>query len=288
MSKIFLNLKISNKIAIAFICIVLTIFLAAIYFSFLTIRVFRESEALLQIIKNEINSIYGATTEFNYIIYEAPAARAYYVFVNLAVVSSIVVIVTIIAWRILSKNISAPIFKITEVINSISVGNLNVEIPEQGNNELGTLAKAAKNLKEDLENLIDDIKTVKEEVIVYGNIDYRLKEASYQGSYREMVRAINEYKESFILDIIEVINTTNNIQDGNFKTNVKDYPGKKIILTTALNSLINNLKDISEEIENIMSGETEEIDTKKYSGEWQRMMIQLNALIKTNIPFIAG
>ena len=256
MYKIFSNLKLSKKIALSFILVIFVWALVISYLSFIAV--------------NDNTDMIVA---------------------HAVIASSVAVIVCIFVYRALSDSIIGAISNVNNILNHISNGDLTIEIFDKfngSNDEIGMLSKTAKELKEDLENLIEDIKTIKEEVITYGNIDFRIKEDNYRGSYREMVKGINEYKESFILDIIEVINAANSIQDGNFEISLSKLPGKKIILTTAITSLVNNLKDVSQEIENIMTGESYEIDTKKYSGEWEKIMIHLNALIKTSIPLIGG
>ena len=198
---------------------------------------------------------------------------------NTFISALIIIFFVSISGKLLSDTISKPINKMVDVIEAISVGNLNVNIPKSGNDEVGSLAKAARVLKENLNDLIEDINKFKDEIVLKGNIDHRFIETAYEGSYREMAVALNKFKESMTTDVIEVINFVNSIEAGDFDVEIQELPGKKIIITLCLRSLIQNFKDISREIENVMSGTKAKLDVEKYSGEWQKIMIQLNKFL---------
>ena len=274
MLKKFYNLKIYQKITLAFASVVVLWFGVLLYFVIQTNHLIND----LTYLENAHNITYVPLSTG----LSNSRRTLEFIHSNIFVAAFIIITFILIVGKLLSNSISKPINKMVGVIKAISAGELNVDIPESGDSEVGSLAKAARVLKEDLSDLIEDINKFKDEIVLKGNIDYRFIETAYEGSYREMAVALNSFKESMTTDVIEVINFVNSIEAGDFDVGIQELPGKKIIITLCLRSLIQNLKDISREIENVMSGTKAKIDVKKYSGEWRKIMIELNKFIELN------
>ena len=266
MLKTFYNLKIYKKITIAFTIIAIFWLGISLYFLLQT------NQLIYNFYYSEGFHYPGSEYIYTYNIYDLLSS----IYISFFVSSFFIIIIILIVGKFLSDSISKPLNKIVGVIEAISVGQFNIDIPESGDDELGVLAKAAHILKEDLNDLIKDINEFKDEIVLKGNIDHRFIESAYEGGYRELAVSLNRFKESLTTDLIEVVNFVNSIEVGDFDVEIKELPGKKVIITFCLRSLIQNLKDISSEIENLMEGSNSKIDIEKYSGEWQKIMINLN------------
>ncbi|MCL1925035.1 MAG: HAMP domain-containing protein, partial [Defluviitaleaceae bacterium] len=239
-----------------------------------------ELTAIYDYLYSSITSLMYISNEFHYEVQNQNSAHIRFVYMFVAVTTAAIVIFFIFIGSYLSFNIAKPISKISDIISSIAKGNLNVEIPEYRNDEIGTLIRAAEDLKEELGNLLENILSLREEVIIKGNVDYRIPEKYYSYAYHSVISTLNDYSESFSLDIMEILNFVTSIAEGDFNFRVEKMPGKKVVLTICLQSLLSNLKDLSKEIENLSKGVKSNIDLEMYSGEWKNIMANINELKK--------
>ena len=240
-----------------------------------------EVQEIVNYIQSQVDIIFAISEQFNDTLNDKVLRQFQNIFIKVIIFGLAFIILLFLLNRYLYVLVLKPLSKVTKVLKEISIGNLDVEIPTYRNDEdeIGILIKSSKNLKEDLENLIQEIKSLKEEVVLKGNIDYRLSEEAYEDTYRELIVSLNDYGESFVLDIMEILNFVSSIEEGNFNFEVEEFSGKKIILTTCLRSLMENLRGISQEIENLSKGVKTHTDTEKYLGEWKNMMLHLNDIM---------
>ena len=246
------------------------------------ISIFLNTHYVIEYIQNLSDELVSISDEFSNYLQRFNIDFLEFIYNNIFIASFIIVVFILLAGKFLSRAISKPINEIVDVLKSISLGNLDIEIPKYDGDEVGELAKVAATLKEDLIDLINDINLFKCEVVDKGNIDYRIVETAYEGSYKKMVESLNEFKESMVTDMISVINFINNIEIGNFDVEVEEFPGKKILITLCLRSLIGNLKVISSEMENVFCDKylREDLNIEIYQGEWKKIMVALNDFAK--------
>jgi methyl-accepting chemotaxis protein len=90
-----------------------------------------------------------------------------------------------------------------------------------------------------------------------------------------------------IFDIIDILN---NISDGRFKINIKQYPGKKAILTETITKIEYLLIGISTEIKTVAESAaggnlSQRADIARYSGDWAEILNGINGLVESvNAP----
>ncbi|MCL1924172.1 MAG: methyl-accepting chemotaxis protein [Defluviitaleaceae bacterium] len=226
--------------------------------------------------------------------------HTYYVFIqeninanaiaNQAFIASIILVVifsiiSILLASFIATEIARPVVRLSAIASDIVAGRLNINTTTKVNDdEIGHLTSGMFNLTSTIKTIVDGINTTIEEIAIKGNIDYRLDESGFEGSYKDLIASLNSYTETFVNDTLFVINISNSISEGNFGVDVPVLPGKKIILTNTLNSLLDNLKEISREISFLASAASsgdlgQQASADKYKGDWNIMLNQLNLLI---------
>jgi len=139
--------------------------------------------------------------------------------------------------------------------------------------------------------LLGDVSQLTQEVNTNGDLDYRIDDAKYDGEYRKVVTALNDFTGSFVNDIESVLSALENVNKGDFNFDMKKLPGKKIILNNTLDELMTNLKNVSAEVTGMIDASANKgdlsykIDAHKYYGGWHEIMIGLNNIAEAvNAP----
>ena len=139
--------------------------------------------------------------------------------------------------------------------------------------------------------LLGDVSQLTQEVNTNGDLDYRIDDAKYDGEYRKVVTALNDFTGSFVNDIESVLSALENVNKGDFNFDMKKLPGKKIILNNTLDELMTNLKNVSAEVTGMIDASANKgdlsykINAHKYYGGWHEIMIGLNNIAEAvNAP----
>ena len=136
-----------------------------------------------------------------------------------------------------------------------------------------------------MEKILRDISTLSYEFAVEGDFEYRIDESSYDGAYKELIKDVNAIIDTQTQETLPLINTISSIAEGNFDVEVIELPGRKIILTNAVNSIIQKLDELYTQINELAekAGEgdlTIRIDTSNFSGSWASLTGKLNYLLE--------
>ena len=207
----------------------------------------------------------------------------------MVIVTVVGIFLGVVAALLISRSISIPIKRVVEILASVGKGNLNVNINRSniGNDEAGILTRDVITLVDVVRGMVDDISTLSREVNVNGDIEYRINATKYRGSYNEMVVSLNSFTDGFVTDTLTILDALSNVNKGNFQSDIKKLPGKKVVLSNTVDELMNNLNAVSNEINNMIesvavNGDLSfKIDDSKYSGDWRRIMTGLNEIAKS-------
>ena len=136
-----------------------------------------------------------------------------------------------------------------------------------------------------MEKILRDISTLSYEYAIEGDFEYRIDASAYEGAYKELITDVNAIIDSQTEEIMPLIETITSIVEGNFNVEVHELPGRKIVLTNAVNAIVQKLDELHEEIGELAekAGEgdlTIRIDTSKFSGSWASLTGKLNHLLE--------
>ena len=202
----------------------------------------------------------------------------------LSIVFSIIVVLGTIVGTKLSRSIRKPIEKLTEVAKQASEGNLNIDIRSNNRDEIGILSNSISDMTETFESILNDIKLLSEH-FEKGNLSYKIDSKRYKGVFKDATNAINETVEALISDNNTIVETVTEISNGNFNIKINDLPGDKAKSVESMRNVLNSVKSVSQEINNLIiaanDGKLEyKIDTSSYKGEWQNTTEGLNLFMK--------
>jgi len=190
---------------------------------------------------------------------------------------------------IIANMISKPIFNITNIVNSVSKGKLNVNIDRHNitKDEIGMLTKDIGDLVDVINEMVDDLIVMKNEFSGKGDFEYRVDVNKYENSFREMIEGVHEILDDQVNDVMGIMQFLGKISDGDFNVEVKDMPGKKAILPQTLRGVSANLIGVSNEVKSmidaaVVRGDLHfQIDSSKYKGDWHDITEGLNNIAKS-------
>ena len=182
---------------------------------------------------------------------------------------------------ILSAVVSKPILRLVDVAKNVEKGNLNININTSANDESGVLAKSFKNIVDVINLLISELEAITNKMR-NGDIDARVDETHFSGSYKSTAENINNLVENNIEDITELLRAITELVNGN-ETNLAKMPGKKAIFNEKFESLENTLVTVVNEITVMTKNATEgnltiRTDASKHKGKWAILLNELNRL----------
>ena len=184
---------------------------------------------------------------------------------------------------IISSMVTKPVHEISQVINSVANGDFNINVRTKlSKDEIGVMTEDIYHLVGVIKNIVDDIRAFTYEANTKGDIEYRIDASRYKGGYNEMVVALNCFTDVFVSDVLTLLSTLRNINDGDFKAELPPLPGKKAVLNDTIDALIDNLISINREVDAMINAAVVKgdlhfkADADSFKGDWRELMIDLN------------
>jgi len=207
-------------------------------------------------------------------------------FVMAAVISVFVcnIVALVICQIVARRQLRKPLGLISEASRKVANGNIVTDLRIKTNDEIRVLADDFKQISYSLTSLISSVNMMAAEQNK-GNTDARIPAEQFSGAYRALAEGINEMVERYLDDTNEMLRVVAEFGNGNFETELRQFPGKKAAINVSVETLRNNLKQVSREISAIVAGATEgklstQIDVDNFAGDWKEITIQLNALLQ--------
>ena len=184
-----------------------------------------------------------------------------------------------------SSIITKPVNEVAKVVESVSAGNFNINFRKDlSKDEVGVMTSNVYNLVNTIKSMTDDITEFSSEANLKGDIDFRVDSSKYEGGYKTMIDDLNAYTDSFVKDVLLVLDVLVDINRGNFKTDLPQLPGKKAILNTTVEDLLRRLDSVIAEVDSMVEAAAErgdlhfQIDASRFEGGWNNIMTGLNNL----------
>ncbi len=145
-------------------------------------------------------------------------------FFDVAAISSICVLaVSLIIMFILVSKITRPIVLLTSLAKRLAKGDTDFDIQINTSDEVGVLSQSFLEVKDSINNLVTGFLEVKNDIVV-GNINERGNEDAFDGSYKDIVKGVNNiietmhgYLESITMPIM-IVSVDYNIKYANSST----------------------------------------------------------------------
>ena len=203
---------------------------------------------------------------------------------RLAVLAALGLLVGIIVSILISGSITKPVGQLVTLVEDVADGNLNVNMNRSNitKDEIGYLTQDVYKLVDVIKNIMDDLVNFAHETDEKGDIDYRMNEGKYHGSYQEMVKSINHFADDIFEDIFTIFKVLDSVTHGDFNAKMQKMPGKKVIFNEKLEALMVNLRNVNAEINAMIEAAADKgnlefhVDPSKYDGDWRNIMNGLN------------
>ena len=116
-----------------------------------------------------------------------------------------------------------------------------------------------------------------------GNYKYQMDAGRYEGAFAKLINDINQTVTDVTDSRTEILSYFQNVVDGNFKAELRTYPGEEAYINTTANAIKTNImslaEDIGETARHIQAGDTSfRLETGKFKGEWIEIANALNNL----------
>ena len=202
----------------------------------------------------------------------------------LVIISIIVIIFAFIQGLIISRGVRNPINNIVDAASEIVEGNIDIDIRTNTTDEMGMLSNSISDMTYTFKGILEDINILSEK-IDKGDITYRIKSDKYKGAFKEVIDSINNTVNELIQDTLDIIGMMDSMSSGNFNTEIKQYPGDKILATQSLQDVQQILKSVSSEINGLIDAANDgnleyRIDSKNYQGDWKNTFESLNKFVE--------
>ena len=169
-----------------------------------------------------------------------------------------------------------------ELANQIAKGNLTVEVKAKSEDDV--LGRAMVTMKESLKIMQTDLQATIEGQKA-GDIDIRCHPEKFQGAYAELLGGVNETLDAVIKPILEGIEIMQEYAKGDLRNEMRELPGKQIILTKSINGVRKNLKALTDEGLKLAKAADEgrlktRGDVSKFEGSYREIIQGMNNTIE--------
>jgi methyl-accepting chemotaxis protein len=242
-----------------------------------------------------LNQLYEEAYTYIWSIGDILSAATWTTIYILITITAASVILGVIVAVYISGAITKPINRVLTALSDVSRGKLGVNIDKTHitGDETGELTRGVLTLVDVIRSIVDDFTVMKTKYDREGDIDYRIETKRYENSFKEMIDGVNSILEDQTEDTHTIVDVLNKISDGMFDVNVKDMPGKKMILPDTLRSVTGNLRSVSGEVNAMIDAAAVkgnmqfQIDARAYKGDWNRIMVGLNSIAEAvNRPIL--
>ncbi|MFQ5753177.1 MAG: methyl-accepting chemotaxis protein, partial [bacterium] len=170
----------------------------------------------------------------------------------------------------------------TNVAEQIAKGNLAVDVKLASQDD--TLGKAMITMKKNLNVMKKDIDaTIK--AMKAGDIDARCHPEEVQGAFTELLGSVNDALNTVIEPMLEGIDILGEYASGKLQKEMRELPGKQIVLTEGLNGIRNNLQALIDEGSLLACAAQEgrletRGDTSRFEGSYREIINGMNLTIE--------
>ncbi len=168
------------------------------------------------------------------------------------------------------------------LLDQIAHGNLEGEIKVKSEDDV--LGRAMVTMKESLKSMQTDLQATIEGQKA-GDIDIRCHPEKFQGAYAELLGGVNETLDAVIKPILEGIEIMQEYAKGDLRNEMRELPGKQIILTKSINGVRKNLKALTDEGLKLAKAAEEgrlktRGDVSKFEGSYREIIQGMNNTIE--------
>ncbi len=142
------------------------------------------------------------------------------------------------------RDMSTSLKNKAQAAEQIAVGNLNVEVEIASDDDV--LGNAMFTMRESISQMQDELKSTIDAQTA-GNIERRCKSEGFEGAFAELLNGVSQALDAVINPVMEGIEIMQEYARGDLTKEMRELPGKQIVLTEGLNTIRDNIKILTEE-----------------------------------------
>lgn len=169
-----------------------------------------------------------------------------------------------------------------DAANQIAMGNLEVEVKAESDKDLlgQAMVTMRDRLREMLQDLADTIQAQKS-----GELDVRCHADKHEGAFAELLQSVNELLDAVVTPMSESAEILECYSRGDLNREMRDLPGKQMILTESINTIRSNLQLLIDEglmlADAAREGKLETRgDTDKFEGSYRDVIKGMNETVE--------
>jgi len=244
-------------------------------------------QRVLPLADSSIANLQALSTRYSQLVDEqADAVRAFQnnAFMIITAVCVIALLMFFVISYFVTRAIIRPIKQIGEAAAEVASGKLNVNLAYDTDDEIGLLTQNIRILVSVITDIVEDLIKLDTEFNTVGDIDYRIDVTQYQNSFKEMMDGVNNIQDNIVSDIMMLLNALGEVNKGKFDPEIRNLPGKKMILPDTVKATVTNLKNVNTEVNSMINAAVIRGDLRfsitadKYEGGWREIMLGLNSI----------
>lgn len=175
--------------------------------------------------------------------------------------------------------------KLKDSAEKLAVGDVNISIKADSNDEIGDLMASFEKVTTTLKNLVSESATLTN-AAVEGKLDTRGNEEIFSGSYKDIIKGVNHTLDAIITPFQEASSVLEEMAKGNLNISVTgNYKGDHAKIKNALNFTIGTLSSYVDEISNILrtmsDGDLKVHIERDYLGDFVEIKKSINQILTT-------
>lgn len=181
----------------------------------------------------------------------------------------------------------SPINVTAHYIDRISKGDIPPRITDNYSGDFNKIKNNLNTLIDNLDNLIAEMKNMSAQHDL-GDIDVVVPAEKFEGAYKVMAKGVNDMVNGHITVKKKAMACVSEFVKGNFDAELEKFPGKKAFINDNMEALRKNLKDVNNEINQLVIAAIEgKLSTRAnaavFQGDWNKLTSGLNELLEAVI-----
>jgi methyl-accepting chemotaxis protein len=200
-------------------------------------------------------------------------------------ITTVVSIVTlIILIGLITRSVIHPIHRLMDASKELEAGNLNIQLDTTSKDETGDLARTLNGVSSTLKDIVGSIKDMYHKHENEGSVYYTIDTSAFRGSYKEVADGVNQMVASYVKTCDDILETMENIANGDMKITLPAYKGNKGEVNKTVNKVTDTIKEIVRAIDALAKAGAEgnldvTMDATRFGGEWAKIVKDMNVLM---------
>ncbi len=207
-----------------------------------------------------------------------------------AVLVPLMVLVGILFALTMSRKIASAMARLKENVEHVQHGEFEKVTNSDAKDEIGDISRSLISVVETVDAVINEVK-VSSKNYEDGDLEIAINTDAFEGTYNELAKSVNQIFVANGEKVAYIMETVQQLADGNFNVPRNHFPGEQQAITEALFVCCDNIiavdKEIKNIIENVKIGNLAKthiydgitVDSSSVDGEWKNMVQGIESIV---------